>query len=366
MPTKSVRWPPLLDADPEKLAVSSSEAMRSVIAKIRKVAPTRATVLLSGETGVGKGFIARLIHIWSNRRDKPFLAVHCGAIPETLLESELFGHEKGAFTGAHRQKQGKFELADGGTLFLDEVGTISPAAQVKLLDVLQERCFQRVGGEENIDVDIRIVAASNSDLASLLRAGSFRIDLYHRLNVFPIEIPPLRERKEDLPHLVGQLVERLNRLYAREIVGLHPEVEEAFQAYAWPGNVRELENVVERAHILETSSRISPAAVPLEILRTSEPLASCPATGSRTLSEVRSAAVALVERRYLIEILDTWHGRIDASARAAGISTRQLRKLLARHKINRRDFRPARAPGPVTRARPSPSPRTRVAGSTPA
>ena len=341
MPHRWIRGPAIIGHEPDIWTVPDCLVMRAVLDKARTVAPTRATVILTGETGVGKGVLARLIHHWSKRREKPFVAVHCGAVPETLLESELFGHEKGSFTGAHRRKQGKFELADGGTLFLDEVGTITPAAQIKLLDVLQERRFHRVGGEEEIEVDVRIVAATNRDLEQAQRDGTFRADLYYRLHTFPIEIPPLRERREDIPILVAHLLGRLNGLYSKQVEGLDPLVLRAFGSYRWPGNVRELENVVERAHILEQGSRISPQHIPIEIIgaaATDAPVP-VPVRSPRTLSSVRGEAVAAAERRYLAELLAEHHGRIDTSARSAGVTTRQLRKLLARHGIRKTDFK---------------------------
>jgi len=341
MPHRYFRGSEIVGHDPGPWTGADSVAMKDVVEKARTVAPTRATVLLTGETGVGKGVLARLIHRWSNRADQPFVAVHCGAIPDSLLESELFGHEKGSFTGAHRRKQGKFELADGGTLFLDEVGTITPSLQIKLLDVLQERRFHRVGGEQDVVVDTRIVAATNSDLGRMQKEGHFRPDLYHRLNVFPIEIPPLRERKEDLPVLAAQILRRLNALYGKSIEGLESSVEAAFLAYDWPGNVRELENVLERAHILESASRIFPRHVPFEILDASEQhvTATVP-VGKKTLAAVRSEAVMIAERCYLVELLSTHHGRIDASSRTAGVTTRQLRKLLSKYRIDKAEFKP--------------------------
>ena len=344
MPHRHVRGPAIIGHEPDSWTASDCQAMRTVLEKVRTVAPTRATVLLTGETGVGKGVLARLVHYWSNRKERPFVAVHCGAVPETLLESELFGHEKGSFTGADRRKKGKFELAHEGTLFLDEVGTIPPLAQVKLLDVLQERRFHRVGGEEDVEVDVRIIAATNSDLDRAQREGRFRADLFHRLNVFPIEIPPLRERTEDLPALVGHLLERLNGIYSKEIRGLEPTVEEAFRRYPWPGNVRELENVLERALILESTARISPRHIPFEVLNTVEKHAAVPVPlgSGRTLAEVRTEAVAAAEHRYLEELLAAHHGRIDASAQAAGITTRQLRKLLGKYGITKETFKPPR------------------------
>ena len=326
--------------------------MRSVLDEVRTVAPTRANVLLTGETGVGKGVIARLIHHWSNRVGEAFVAVHCGAIPDTLLESELFGHERGSFTGAHRRKKGKFELAHEGTLLLDEVGTITPAAQIKLLDVVQEQRFHRVGGEEELEVDVRIVAASNKDLEEMQSRGEFRSDLYYRLSVFPIEIPPLRRRMEDLPRLAGQMLESFGRRYHKKVEGLDPAVEQAFLSYAWPGNIRELENVLERAFILESKRRISPERIPREILGSADHhvVVPVPVEPDGTLAEVRSAAVAATERRYLDRLLASHHGRIDASAAEAGISTRQLSKLLARHGIDKADYK--RGPKPRAAAGP--------------
>ena len=357
MPHRSVRGPAIFGHDPEAWVGSNCEVMRAVLDKVRTVSSTRATVLLTGETGVGKGVIAKLIHQWSNRTHEPFIAVHCAAMPDTLLESELFGHERGSFTGAHRRKLGKFELANGGTLFLDEVGSITHSAQIKLLDVLQERRFHRVGGEELVEVDVRIVAATNSDLSRAQREGHFRPDLFHRLNVFPIEVPPLRERKEDLPALAARLIARLNGLYSKQIEGVEPAVERAFRSYSWPGNVRELENVLERAHILESTPRISPQHIPIEILDSAETHVHVPVPvgSTKTLAAVRSEAVAAAERRYLVELLAANRGRIDASARTAGITTRQLRKLLTRYEIRKADFKQSRPPqdlSPRSAARP--------------
>ncbi|OGR03681.1 MAG: Fis family transcriptional regulator, partial [Deltaproteobacteria bacterium RIFOXYD12_FULL_50_9] len=212
--------------DSLKVVQTDSPLMQKVFAKIRSVAPTISTVLLMGETGTGKGVMATLIHKHSNRKDAQFINVHCGAIPDTLIESELFGHEKGAFTGASRRKLGKFEIAKEGTIFLDEISTITPAAQIKLLQILQEKTFCRVGGEEMIDANVRIIAATNLDLAKMCDEGLFRKDLYYRLNVFPLEIPSLRERREDIPLLVEVFLEKLNRFHSKDIHGVHPEVME--------------------------------------------------------------------------------------------------------------------------------------------
>jgi two-component system NtrC family response regulator len=233
--------------------IGNSYRIRQVRDLIAKVAGTKATVLISGESGTGKELVARAIHYHSPRRDKPLVSVNCSALAETLLESELFGHEKGAFTGAVGQRKGRFEFADGGTLFLDEVGEMSPSVQVALLRVLQDREFQRVGGNKTIKVDVRVVAATNKDLKEEIQQGRFREDLYYRLNVVHIEVPPLRERKEDIPLLIRHFSERFAReMNKKEIPTPSPEAMAALLAYDWPGNVRELENILERAIILSS------------------------------------------------------------------------------------------------------------------
>jgi DNA-binding NtrC family response regulator len=326
---------------PSSLAIiqTKSPAMQKVFAKIRSVAPTKSTVLLTGETGTGKGVLASLIHQHSNRRDAKFVSVHCGAIPDTLLESELFGHEKGAFTGADRRKLGKFEIAKGGTIFLDEIGTITPAAQIKLLQVLQDGTYQRVGGEETLHADARVLAASNMDLKEMCDNGQFRKDLYFRLNVFPVEFPSLRERKEDIPHIVEVIIGRLNRLHHKEIRNVHPDVMEAFLNYDWPGNIRELENLIERAYIIETSPILTPAGLPLELFSVESPSAGMGLDSSYTLAEVRRRALEEVEKRYLKELLANKRGKIRESAEVAGITTRQLHKLLTKYGIKKEDFK---------------------------
>jgi DNA-binding NtrC family response regulator len=316
-----------------------SPKMREVYKKIQSVAPTKTTVLLTGETGSGKGVLARLIHRLSNRQSGPFISVHCGAIPDTLLESEFFGHEKGAFTGALRRKLGKFQIADGGTIFLDEIGTISPAAQIKMLQVLQERRFSLVGGEASIEVDVRLVAASNMDLSQLCKEGRFREDLYYRLNVFPIEPPPLRERIEDLPLLVDAILKRLNKSEGKNITACGSDVMSALRRYTWPGNIRELENLVERAYILETGTVLSSAGFPSELFG---PMDQCSQTGvrtGRTLEEVRRAAAEQAEMLFLREALAMHHGRIRETADVAGVTTRQLHNLLTKYHLKKEDFK---------------------------
>jgi DNA-binding NtrC family response regulator len=325
---------------------SRADSMKAVLHKVRQVAPTRSTVLLTGETGTGKSFFAKVIHQNSTRADRQFISIHCGAIPDTLLESELFGHERGAFTGADRRKLGKFEIASGGTLFLDEIATITPAMQVKLLNVLQERSIQRVGGERDVEVDVRILTATNMDLSELVKGGDFRNDLFYRLNVFPIDVPPLRDRREDIPALVESFLDRLRALYQKDITEIHPAVMEAFRAYPWPGNVRELENLLERAFILEASNVLTPENFPGEMfgINSGSAVQQVSFAPTGTLAEVRRQATDDVERHYLRQQLSATGGRIDATAEAAGITTRQLHKLMTKYGLKKEDFRAGRAP----------------------
>ncbi|ACL03660.1 Two-component, sigma54 specific, transcriptional regulator, Fis family [Desulfatibacillum aliphaticivorans] len=249
--------------------IGKSPAMVNIFDTIVKVAPTNATVLIQGESGTGKEMVAKSIHFNSHRKDAPWVAVNCAALAESILESELFGHEKGAFTGAAAMKKGRFELADGGTLFLDEIGEISSSLQVKLLRVLQEKTFERVGGVKPIEVDIRLIAATNRDLKKEVENSAFREDLFYRLNVLPIQLPPLRERQKDIPLLVDHFLQKYASGPSGEsrVRKVHPDVHRLFQEYAWPGNVRELENVIERAIILCNSDAISVNDLPRELTR---------------------------------------------------------------------------------------------------
>ena len=316
-----------------------TDTMREVFKKIRAVASTKATVMLSGETGTGKSLLARLLHFHSSRSDDPFIVVHCGAIPDTLLESELFGQEKGAFTGAVRLKRGKFELAQHGTIFLDEIGTISKAAQVKLLQVLQDGTFNRVGGEVELKTDARIIAATNTDLEVMSEKGEFRRDLFYRLNVFPIELPSLKERKEDIPVLIEQFLKELNAKHGKNLQDVHPNVVAALQNYDWPGNIRELENLLERAYILETSHVLTPENFPADLFETDTPAALLPIDTSMALAEARQMAVEDFERQYLKELFSRTKGKVNLAAQEAGISTRQLNKLMAKHGIRKEIFK---------------------------
>ena len=241
--------------------VANDPGMIDILETVHKVAPTSATVMIYGESGTGKELIARALHNLSDRGSKPFVSVSAGALPETLLESELFGYEKGAFTGAVTAKPGRFEMANGGTFFLDEIGDISPATQVKLLRVLQERRFERLGGTRSVEVDVRVIAATNQDLQQLIADGDFREDLFYRLNVVPITLPPLRQRSGDIPVLVAHFLEK----YKADTKRINPEAMQALVSYQWPGNIRELENTIERIVILSHGDEIEPADLPAEV-----------------------------------------------------------------------------------------------------
>jgi formate hydrogenlyase transcriptional activator len=245
--------------------IGNSPALESVLDEVRRVAPTDSTVLIQGETGTGKELIARAVHDSSSRFARPFIKLNCAAIPFDLLESELFGHERGAFTGAIAQKVGRFELADKGTLFLDEVGDIPLGLQPKLLRVLQEQEFERLGGTRTHQVDVRLVAATNRNLAEMVKRNEFRSDLYYRLNVFPIPLPPLRERREDIPALVSHFVERYGRRMGKQIEHIPPDTMSALSSHPWPGNIRELQNFIERSVIVTSGNVLCP---PLTSLKT--------------------------------------------------------------------------------------------------
>lgn len=244
--------------------IGHSEKMAEIFETAERVAATRATVLLGGESGVGKGMLARAIHLSSPRKDAPFVKITCSAIPENLMESELFGYEKGAFTGAIRSHAGKFEQADGGTVFLDEIGDVPPPVQVKLLRVLQEREFERLGGDKTIQVDVRIIAATNQDLLAALEQGAFREDLYYRLNVVPVNLPPLRERKEDIPALVDHFLARFAEDTGDRVRGISKEALDRLRSYHWPGNVRELENIIQRSMVLAQGEIIEAGDIQLD------------------------------------------------------------------------------------------------------
>jgi DNA-binding NtrC family response regulator len=303
--------------------VARSPKMQEVLATVERVAPTNSTVLLGGESGVGKDLIARAIHEKSRRASGPFLKINSTAIPENLLESELFGYEKGAFTGAGASKPGKFELADKGTLFLDEIGDVPPATQVKLLRVLQEREFERLGGTRTIKVDVRLIAATNRDLRAALEEGTFREDLYYRLNVVPIDIAPLRERKEDIPDLVNLFVARFAADSGKAIEGIAPEAMQILVNYHWPGNVRELQNIVERACALAKGNLLEVGDIHLDVR---------PAKTSNGSGGFLPEGMTLEqwEDEMVQEALRRANGNKSQAARLLGLSRNALRYRLSK------------------------------------
>ena len=306
--------------------VGRSRAMQDVIERAELVAQTKSTVLISGETGTGKEMVARAIHHRSAQRDMPLIKVNCAAIPDTLLESELFGHVRGAFTGATMTKRGKFALADGGSIFLDEIGTMSTAVQAKLLRVLQEREFEPLGAERTQHVDVRVIAATNRDLTLMVREERFQEDLYYRLNVIPIVIPPLRERRDDIPVLIDHFVDKHKQRIGKHIERVEDDVMQALQRYEWPGNVRELENTIERAVVLATGTVLTPASVSL-LGATSAPSPGLPSLGLHQNIE-------WVEKETIRRALDQAGGIKKDAAELMGISQRALSYYLAKYRID--------------------------------
>ncbi len=312
--------------------IAESPAMRELLSFVRKVASSEATtILLEGENGTGKDLVAKTLHYDSPRRAEPFIAINCAAIPETLLESELFGYEKGAFTDAKNQKRGLFELADKGTLFLDEIGEIPLTLQAKLLRVLEEQSFRRLGGLRDIRVDLRFVAATNKNLREAVKEGAFRQDLYFRLNVIQIVLPPLRERQEDILPLAEFFIEHYNRKFKRHVEGLSREAADLLLAHDWPGNVRELRNAVERAMILEESARITAASLPISISRSEV----VPAAAPGAPAEIPDQSLSLVdnERQLLVRALDKTAGNQTQAARLLRITRDTLRYKMKKYNL---------------------------------
>ncbi len=299
--------------------VGDSPAMQEVFETIRRVAPTRATVLIQGESGTGKELVARALHQCSPRAEGPFVPVHCAALAPTLLESELFGHERGAFTGAVERRRGRFEMADGGTLFLDEIGEIDPALQVKILRVLEERKFERVGGTETVSVDVRLVAATNRDLRKLVAEGKFREDLFYRLYVVNLTLPPLREREGDIVRLVQHYLKTLSEENGKKVAGITAEAMDALAAYSWPGNVRELRNVIERMVVLGSGDRLTVRDLPAA-LRAGDGAAGGTSRAGRALRDA--------ERQLIEEALRRHKGHRTKAAQDLGISRRTLHRKL--------------------------------------
>lgn len=302
--------------------VGASAAMQRVFQQIATVAATDSTVLIQGESGTGKELVARSIHNGSPRRQGPFITVNCGAVPETLLDSELFGHVRGAFTGAHRDRAGRFELAHKGTIFLDEIGDTSPLLQAKLMRVLQERTFERVGGDHVAKVDVRIIAATNKNLQMQLTQGAFREDLFYRLNVVTLQLPPLRERLGDIPLLANYFVKRYAEMTGKSIAGIHPEVLKIFKQYGWPGNVRELEHVIERAVIFEKGTTLSPAALSEEFL-------------ARISANEDTLSLEAHEKKLIAQALSLAGGEVKQAASMLRISRTTLYSKVKRYGLKR-------------------------------
>ena len=304
--------------------IGKSEKLTKMMSLIEQVAPTRASVLVTGESGVGKELVADALHRLSDRKDGPFIKVHCASLSSNLLESELFGHEKGAFTGAISQKKGRFELADGGTIFLDEIGEIDSATQVKILRVLQEREFERVGGTETIKVDVRIVAATNRDLLDEVKKGNFREDLYYRLNVVHIEVPPLRERKEDIPLLMSSFLEEFNREDNRAIEGFSPAARKAMYAYSWPGNIRQLRNTIESAVVTCRGKVIDTGDLPEQIVAENR---------AGEVSIRLGVTLSEAERTVIMSTLDFCEGNKTKASEMLGIGRKTLHRKLEEYNV---------------------------------
>ncbi len=309
--------------------IGNSKAIKEVLSTVSRVAKTKSTVLVKGASGTGKELVARAIHALSDRADQRFIPVSCAALPETLFESELFGHERGAFTGAIKRREGRFELADGGTLFLDEVGDIPLETQVKLLRVIESQEFDRLGGKETLKVDVRIISATNQDLERKIREKSFREDLYYRLNVISILIPPLRERKEDILLLVDHFVKKANQKCGRSIRGITPEVKDIILNYDWPGNVRELENVIERGVVLSRTDVIDKGDLPYFGL-----------VSDKSFEHIPPASLSLkdVEKDHILRVLKEANWNLNKAAEILGIHRNTLRLKMREYgieKVNR-------------------------------
>ncbi|MDA0588412.1 MAG: sigma-54 dependent transcriptional regulator [Planctomycetota bacterium] len=328
-----------MNSDRENLIdsfVGSSPAMRKVFSTIRRVANANVDVLIIGETGTGKELVARSVHDLSDRHSGPFVPVDCGAIPESLLESEFFGYEKGAFTGAERQRTGLLEMANGGTFFLDELGDLPLVLQAKLLRTLQERKLRRVGGNEEVDVDVRIVAATSRDLDRMVRERTFRDDLFYRINVVRIDLPPLRERGDDLGLLAEWMVEKISRENSVPIPAISTEAWSILSRYKWPGNVRELQNVIRRALALSDNDKIEPEDLPIPLVA-----AASAARGNfaQTFFELRDEHLARFEREYFKSLLERHSGNCKEAAKEARLPRGTLYRHLKNHNIQPADFR---------------------------
>ncbi|MFO0952149.1 MAG: sigma-54 dependent transcriptional regulator [Isosphaeraceae bacterium] len=323
--------------------VSKSPKMRKIFDLIEQVGPLGSTVLIHGETGTGKELVAQAIHAADNRRKGPFHALNCAVLHDALLESELFGHERGAFTGADRRKKGRFELADGGTLFLDEVGDVSASMQAKLLRVLQSGTFERVGGTETIKVDVRIVAASNKRLEQEVKNGKFRADLFYRLNVIRIDLPPLRERPEDVPLLALHFLEKYRRMSTPPVTEIDSEAMQALIEHTWPGHVRELENAIKAAVAMAVGTVVRRDALPPTVApRTKRPAhTGSPIDIERPLPDLTGDLIGQVEREYFVQLLARYRGNVARCAKHSGLSRRSVTQKLQKYDLDRNRFKDA-------------------------
>lgn len=325
--------------------IGKNYQMQEIYKVVESLGTIDSTALIMGETGTGKGLLAHTIHYNSVRKDNPFITVDCGSVPETLLESELFGHEKGSFTGAFKRRIGKFEQADKGTIFLDEIGDISPNMQQRLLRVLQERRLERVGGESSIDVDVRVIAATNKDLRKLVEDGTFREDLFYRLNIIPIHIPPLRNRLDDLPHLVSHFLKKYRDKLKKDVRTISQDTLNTMLNYHWPGNIREVENLIERAIIMTQGKEIKKLDIPGE--RRNKGIYSFGKIDvSLSLKKVKEQVIDQLEHKYLSELLMKKQGNINAVARSAQVDNKTLYEKMKRHGLRKEDFKNNEGPGP--------------------
>jgi DNA-binding NtrC family response regulator len=316
--------------------IGSSDRITEIFETIKRVAPTTTTILITGETGTGKELIARAIHRNSPRKNNPFIKINCAAIPESLMESELFGYEKGAFTGAATKKQGRFELAHKGTLFLDEVGELPKDMQVKLLQVIQEQEFERVGGLQTIKVDVRLITATNRNLFEDVKDGRFREDLYYRLNVIPAHLPPLRERKEDIPVLIDFFIEKFNKKLDRSVKYIDEKVTNLLIQYAWPGNIRELENLVERMILMARGDTIVFADLPSELKTTIESDSTGPSgIRQKPFKDIMKNHMEDIEKQMIISVLEECGNNVTRAAKKLGLSRKGLQLKMMKYKLRR-------------------------------